>query len=47
METLARLENRHQDAMDQVYANMPDLFFKAMRRILPGNESSNISSHWN
>lgn len=36
VETLARLENRHQDAMEKVYVNMPELFFKAMRRVLPG-----------
>jgi capping protein alpha len=36
IDALSKFENRHQDAMDKVYTNMPDLFFKAMRRVLPG-----------
>jgi hypothetical protein len=36
VDRIAKLENAHQNGMDTLYNNMPELFFKAMRRILPG-----------
>ena len=36
VDALSALENKHQNGMEKVYDNMPDLFFKAMRRVLPG-----------
>lgn len=32
---IARWENQHQASLFRIYDNMPDIFFKAMRRVLP------------
>lgn len=39
VDSIARLENRHQNSMEEIYGNMPEMFFKAMRRILPSTHN--------
>jgi len=35
VELIEKLETKLQTGLDVIYENMPDQFFKAMRRILP------------
>lgn len=42
VDMIEKLETKLQFGLDSIYENMPDYFFKAMRRILPCNFFFNI-----